>query len=82
MTYYFNCIQVENVIQEEKTISAYEFIEIYCETVVARLFVIEAQRYLLLITKTVYYLDKYLLLIKTILLFSLSGNVPLTSRGQ
>jgi hypothetical protein len=38
-------LQVEHVIREEKMMSAYELIEIYCELIVARLPIIEAQKY-------------------------------------
>jgi hypothetical protein len=37
--------QVEHVDREEKTMAAYELIEIYCELIVARLPVIESQKY-------------------------------------
>lgn len=38
--------QVEHVVREEKTIAAYEMIEIYCELAVARLPIIESQKYI------------------------------------
>ncbi|KAF9680458.1 hypothetical protein SADUNF_Sadunf06G0123200 [Salix dunnii] len=37
-------IRVEHVVREEKTMAAYELIEIYCELIVARLPVIESQK--------------------------------------
>ncbi|KAJ0986482.1 hypothetical protein J5N97_004838 [Dioscorea zingiberensis] len=37
-------IRVEHVIREEKTLSAYELIDIYCELIVARLPIIESQK--------------------------------------
>ncbi|KAI3948706.1 hypothetical protein MKW92_007224 [Papaver armeniacum] len=37
-------IRVEHVVREEKTMSAYDLIEIYCELVVARLPIIESQK--------------------------------------
>ncbi|KAG1346407.1 sericin 1 [Cocos nucifera] len=37
-------IRVEHVIREEKTMSAYDLIEIYCELIVARLSIIESQK--------------------------------------
>ncbi|XP_059634859.1 uncharacterized protein LOC132277129 [Cornus florida] len=37
-------IRVEHVVREEKTIAAYELIEIYCELIVARLTIIESQK--------------------------------------
>ncbi|XP_017699740.2 uncharacterized protein LOC103712964 [Phoenix dactylifera] len=37
-------IRVEHVIREEKTMSAYDLIEIYCELIVARLPIIESQK--------------------------------------
>ncbi|KMS95819.1 hypothetical protein BVRB_004750 isoform B [Beta vulgaris subsp. vulgaris] len=37
-------IRVEHVVREEKTIAAYEMIEIYCELAVARLPIIESQK--------------------------------------
>lgn len=37
--------QVEHVIREEKMITAYELIEIYCELIAARLPIIESQKY-------------------------------------
>ncbi|MQL89903.1 hypothetical protein Taro_022477 [Colocasia esculenta] len=37
-------IRVEHVIREEKTMSAYELIELYCELIVARLAIIESQK--------------------------------------
>lgn len=37
-------IRVEHVIREEKTMSAYDLIEIYCELIVARMPIIESQR--------------------------------------
>ncbi|ONK69994.1 uncharacterized protein A4U43_C05F29100 [Asparagus officinalis] len=37
-------IRVEHVIREEKTMSAYELIELYCELIVARLPIIESQK--------------------------------------
>lgn len=39
-------LQVEHVIKEEKTVGAYELIEIYCELIAARLPIIESQKYL------------------------------------
>lgn len=37
--------QVEHVIREEKTMTAYNLIEIYCELIAARLPIIESQKY-------------------------------------
>ncbi|CAO2823217.1 unnamed protein product [Amaranthus hypochondriacus] len=37
-------IRVEHVVREEKTMAAYEMIEIYCELIVARLPIIESQK--------------------------------------
>ncbi|XP_042453035.1 uncharacterized protein LOC122037572 isoform X1 [Zingiber officinale] len=37
-------LRVEHVIREQKTLSAYELIEIYCEIIVSRLPIIEAQK--------------------------------------
>ncbi|KAL9399332.1 hypothetical protein Peur_008293 [Populus x canadensis] len=37
-------IRVEHVVREEKTLAAYELIEIYCELIVARLPIIESQK--------------------------------------
>ena len=37
--------QVEHVIREEKMVAAYELIEIYCELIVARMPIIESQKY-------------------------------------
>lgn len=37
-------IRVEHVIREEKTMSAYDLIELYCELIVARLSIIESQK--------------------------------------
>jgi hypothetical protein len=37
--------QVEHVMREQNIITAYEFIELYCELVVVRLPIIEKQRY-------------------------------------
>ncbi|KAL0908115.1 hypothetical protein M5K25_022587 [Dendrobium thyrsiflorum] len=37
-------IRVEHVIREEKTMSAYDLIEIYCELIVARMPIIESQK--------------------------------------
>ncbi|KAG0493241.1 hypothetical protein HPP92_004235 [Vanilla planifolia] len=37
-------IRVEHVVREEKTMSAYDLIEIYCELIVARLPIIESQK--------------------------------------
>ncbi|KAL4571850.1 hypothetical protein LXL04_018615 [Taraxacum kok-saghyz] len=37
-------IRVEHVIREEKTIAAYDLIEIYCELIVARMPIIESQK--------------------------------------
>ncbi|KAJ6407197.1 hypothetical protein OIU84_010660 [Salix udensis] len=37
-------IRVEHVVREEKTLAAYELIELYCELIVARLPVIESQK--------------------------------------
>ena len=37
--------QVEHVVREEKTMAAYEMIELYCELIVARLAIIESQKY-------------------------------------
>lgn len=37
--------QVEHVVREEKTMAAYEIIAIYCELIVARLPIIESQKY-------------------------------------
>ncbi|KAG6772057.1 hypothetical protein POTOM_023453 [Populus tomentosa] len=37
-------IRVEHVVREEKTMAAYELIEIYCELIVARLPIIESQK--------------------------------------
>ncbi|CAA6666106.1 unnamed protein product [Spirodela intermedia] len=37
-------IRVEHVIQEEKTMSAYDLIVLYCELIVARLPIIESQK--------------------------------------
>uniref|UniRef100_A0A1D1XGG0 IST1-like protein n=1 Tax=Anthurium amnicola TaxID=1678845 RepID=A0A1D1XGG0_9ARAE len=37
-------IRVEHVIREEKTMSAYDLIELYCELIVARLAIIESQK--------------------------------------
>jgi hypothetical protein len=37
--------QVEHVVREEKTMAAYELIEIYCELIMARLPMIESQKY-------------------------------------
>ncbi|KAH0451418.1 hypothetical protein IEQ34_018717 [Dendrobium chrysotoxum] len=37
-------IRVEHVIREEKTLSAYDLIEIYCELIVARMPIIESQK--------------------------------------
>ena len=37
--------QVEHVVREEKTIAAFELIEIYCELIAARLPIIESQKY-------------------------------------
>lgn len=39
--------QVEHVVREEKTMAAYEIIELYCELIVARLPIIESQKYVL-----------------------------------
>jgi len=35
---------VEHVVREEKTMAAYELVEIYCELIAARLPMIEAQK--------------------------------------
>lgn len=43
------CIQVEHVVREEKTMAAYELVEIYCELIAARLSMIESQKYLKLV---------------------------------
>lgn len=40
--------QVEHVVREEKTIAAYDLIEIYCELIVARMPIIESQKYVVL----------------------------------
>ncbi|KAL5728852.1 hypothetical protein ACHQM5_001886 [Ranunculus cassubicifolius] len=37
-------IRVEHVVREEKTMAAYDFIDIYCELIVARLPIIESQK--------------------------------------
>ncbi|KAF7819712.1 IST1-like protein [Senna tora] len=37
-------IRVEHVVREEKTMTAYDFIEIYCELIAARLPIIESQK--------------------------------------
>ncbi|CAI0543763.1 unnamed protein product [Linum tenue] len=37
-------IRVEHVVREEKTVAAYDLIEIYCELIVARLSMIESQK--------------------------------------
>ncbi|EEF48119.1 uncharacterized protein LOC8265094 [Ricinus communis] len=37
-------IRVEHVVREEKTLAAYDLIEIYCELIVARLQIIESQK--------------------------------------
>ncbi|KAF2285161.1 hypothetical protein GH714_038899 [Hevea brasiliensis] len=37
-------IRVEHVVREEKTMAAYDLIEIYCELIVARLSIIESQK--------------------------------------
>ncbi|GLT79049.1 hypothetical protein SLA2020_505590 [Shorea laevis] len=37
-------IRVEHVVREEKTVAAYDLIEIYCELIVARLPIIESQK--------------------------------------
>lgn len=36
------------MVREEKTMAAYELIEIYCELIVARLPIIESQKYAIL----------------------------------
>lgn len=41
-------IRVEHVVREEKTMAAFELIEIYCELVVARLPILESQKFVLL----------------------------------
>lgn len=38
-------LQVEHVVREEKMMAAYELVEIYCELIVARLSIIESQKY-------------------------------------
>ncbi|KAK6941414.1 Vacuolar protein sorting-associated protein Ist1 [Dillenia turbinata] len=38
-------IRVEHVVREEKTIAAYDLIEIYCELIASRLPIIESQKY-------------------------------------
>ncbi|KAH6826787.1 Regulator of Vps4 activity in the MVB pathway protein [Perilla frutescens var. hirtella] len=38
-------IRVEHVIREEKMMAAFDLIEIYCELIVARLPIIESQKY-------------------------------------
>lgn len=40
--------QVEHVIREEKMMAAYDLLEIYCELIVARLPIIETQKYVYL----------------------------------
>ena len=45
MFLFYHSFQVEHVIREEKTMSAYELIELYCELIVARLPIIESQKY-------------------------------------
>ena len=39
-------IRVEHVVREEKTMAAYDLIEIYCELIAARLPMIESLKYL------------------------------------
>lgn len=39
--------QVEHVVREEKMMAAYDLIEIYCELIVARLPIIESQKYVI-----------------------------------
>lgn len=39
-------VQVEHVVREEKTMAAYDLVEIYCELIAARLPMIESQKYL------------------------------------
>ena len=36
--------QVEHVVREDKTVAAYELIDIYCELIVVRLVVIDSQK--------------------------------------
>ncbi|GMQ06222.1 hypothetical protein CsSME_00050885 [Camellia sinensis var. sinensis] len=38
-------IRVEHVVREEKTMAAFDLLEIYCELIVARLPIIESQKY-------------------------------------
>lgn len=37
-------IRVEHVVREEKTVAAYNLLEIYCELIVARMPIIESQK--------------------------------------
>lgn len=51
--YHCPASQVEHVTREEKTITAYDLIETYCELIVARMAIIESQKYVLLKTCTI-----------------------------
>lgn len=42
---YFYASQVEHVVREEKAITAYDLVETYCELIVARMPIIESQKY-------------------------------------
>lgn len=42
--------QVEHVVREEKTLAAYDLLEIYCELIAARLPIIESQKYVTFVT--------------------------------
>ena len=46
MTFGLSGVQVEHVVREEKTMAAYDLVEIYCELIAARLPMIESQKYL------------------------------------
>lgn len=45
MIFFF--IQVEHVVREEKTMAAYDLVEVYCELIAARLPMIESQKYVI-----------------------------------
>ena len=45
ISFAFASSQVEHVVREEKTRAAFDLLEIYCELIVARLPMIEAQKY-------------------------------------
>lgn len=44
MLMFYLVIQVEHIIREEKMMAAQEIVELFCELIVARLPIIEAQR--------------------------------------